>query len=104
MLNSQQQQHQQSSQYQQQQQQQQPLHTTDNGNNNPGYFIFDDLSTALQDRSINEQTNVVQQPLQPSLPSQQPQQPSNCCFGELSNKKMHELMRLPLIDHDHTFK
>lgn len=81
MLNSQQQ-HQQSSQYQQQQPQQ-PLHTTDNGNNNPGYFIFDDLSTALQDRSINEQSNVVQLP---SQPSQQPQQPSNCCFGELSNK------------------
>lgn len=90
--------------------QHQQLLASDNGNA-PGYFIFDDLTTALQERSNNDQSAIAHQPL-----LQQHQQ--KYLFGELSQKinkkkKMKNQKNLhvyPLyaptsfyitIDHDH---
>lgn len=58
--------------------QHQQLLASDNGNA-PGYFIFDDLTTALQERSNNDQSTIAHQPL-----LQQHQQ--KYLFGELSQK------------------
>lgn len=89
MLNSQLQHHPQAS----SQQQLHQLHTTDNGNTN-GYFIFDDLTTALQEQR-SQQINDDHHPVV-ALPSsihqlqyrhqslqQQHQPQQNSCFGEL---------------------
>lgn len=89
--------------------QHQQLLATDNGNA-PGYFIFDDLTTALQERSSNDQSTIAHQPL---LQHQQ-----KYLFGELSQKNQIKMKKKPkkklhvyplyaptsfyiTIDHDH---
>lgn len=59
--------------------QHQQLLASDNGNA-PGYFIFDDLTTALQERSNNDQSTIAHQQLQ--------QHQQKYLFGELSQKKI----------------
>lgn len=73
--------------------QHQQLLASDNGNA-PGYFIFDDLTTALQERSNNDQSAIAHQPL-----LQQHQQ--KYLFGELSQKinKKNEKPKICMYIH-----